>query len=77
MEIKMYSALWCSDCLSAKRFLDEKNINYEYIDITNNQVAIDLVKKINNGKKIIPTFIINNKTYTNPGIKRLSEIIRQ
>ena len=73
----MYSALWCSDCLSAKRFLDEKNINYEYIDITNNQVAIDLVKKINNGKKIIPTFIINNENYTNPGIKRLSEIIRQ
>jgi|TARA_B110000263_G_scaffold55276_1_gene46720 thioredoxin reductase (NADPH) len=77
MKIKMYSALWCSDCVSAKRFLDEKNIDYEYIDITNNQEAIELVKKINNGKRIIPTFIINNKPYVNPGIKMLSEIIRQ
>ncbi|MBT6965539.1 MAG: NrdH-redoxin, partial [Flavobacteriales bacterium] len=31
MNIKVYGADWCSDCLVAKRFLDEKGIKYEYI----------------------------------------------
>lgn len=76
MKIKMYSALWCPSCVSAKKFLDEKNIDYEYIDITENEDAAEVVQKLNNGKRIIPTFIIDSKVYTNPGISRLSEIIR-
>lgn len=76
MKIKMYSALWCPSCVSAKKFLDEKKIDYEYIDITENEDAGEIVQKLNNGKRIIPTFIIDNKVYTNPGISRLSEIIR-
>ena len=76
MKIKMYSALWCPSCVSAKKFLDEKNIDYEHIDITENEDAGEVVQKLNNGKRIIPTFIIDSKVYTNPGISRLSEIIR-
>ena len=43
----MYSAAWCSDCVYAKKYLDENNIHYEYIDVTNNTEATELVKKIN------------------------------
>ena len=73
----MYSAAWCSDCVYAKKYLDENNIYYEYIDVTNNAEATELVKKINNGKRIIPTFIIDGEIYTNPGISKLSNIIKQ
>ena len=73
----MYSAAWCSDCVYAKKYLDENNIHYEYIDVTNNTEATELVKKINNGKRIIPTFIIDSEIYTNPGINKLSDIIKQ
>ena len=73
----MYSAAWCSDCVYAKKYLDENNIHYEYIDVTNNTEATELVKKINNGKRIIPTFIIDVEIYTNPGINKLSDIIKQ
>ena len=31
MNIKVYGADWCSDCVVVKRFFDEKGINYEYI----------------------------------------------
>ena len=31
MNIKIYGADWCSDCLVAKRFLDEKGVKYDYL----------------------------------------------
>ena len=35
---------------------------------------IDLVENINNGR-VIPTIIINGKSYTNPGINGLMKIL--
>ena len=32
---------------------------------------------VNGGKRIIPTFIIDSKIYTNPGIQELSKLIMQ
>ena len=75
MNIKIYGADWCSDCLVAKRFLDEKGIKYEYIIITDNDDAINFLEKVNNGKRVIPTLDIDGEIYTNPGINGLMKII--
>ena len=75
MNIKIYGADWCSDCLVAKRFLDEKGIKYEYIIITDNDDAITFLEKLNNGKRVIPTLDIDGEIYTNPGINGLMKII--
>ena len=40
MNIKVYGADWCSDCVTAKKFLNSKGVDFEYIDITDNQQAI-------------------------------------
>ena len=75
MNIKVYGADWCSDCLVAKRFLDEKGIKYEYIICNDNQEAIDFIEKAKNGKRIIPTLDIDGVIYSNPGISGLMKII--
>jgi len=75
MNIKIYGADWCSDCLVAKRFLDEKGITYEYIIITDNNDAITFLEKVNNGKRVIPTLDIDGVIYSNPGISGLMKII--
>jgi thioredoxin reductase (NADPH) len=75
MNIRIYGADWCSDCLVAKRFLDEKGIKYEYIIITDNDDAITFLEKVNNGKRVIPTLDIDGEIYTNPGINGLMKII--
>ena len=75
--IRIYGADWCSDCIVAKNFLTSRKIKFEYIVITENKEAIEFVMKINNGKRIIPTIEIDGETYTNPGIKKLMEIIKQ
>ena len=77
MDIKMYGADWCSDCINAKKFLKSKGIAFEYVVITNNDNAIAFLEKANNGKRIIPTLEINGKIYTNPGINGLMKIITQ
>tara|TARA_B100000686_G_C16433042_1_gene783154 strand:+ start:342 stop:575 length:234 start_codon:yes stop_codon:yes gene_type:complete len=75
MIIKIYGADWCADCINLKRFLNQKNIPFEYIVVTENKEASDFIIKANNGKRIIPTIDINGRIYTNPGIKELMEII--
>ena len=75
MDIKVYGADWCPDCVNAKNFLSSKGINFEYIIITNNDEAIAFLEKVNNGKRIIPTLDIDGEIYSNPGINILMKII--
>ena len=77
MTIKVYGADWCSDCIIAKRFLDSKGVDFEYIDITDNNQAITVIEKINNGKRVIPTLIVDGVSFTNPGINGLMKILAQ
>ena len=77
MNIKVYGADWCSDCVTAKKFLNSKGVEFEYIDITDNQQAIAVVEKINNGRRVIPTLIVDGVSFTNPGINGLMKILAQ
>ena len=77
MKIKVYGADWCSDCITAKKFLNSKGVDFEYIDITDNQQAIAVVEKINNGRRVIPTLIVDGVSFTNPGINGLMKILAQ
>ena len=57
-----------------------KRIRYfpnQGIDITKDSNAAEYVMSVNGGKRIIPTFIIDSKIYTNPGIQELSKLIMQ
>ena len=75
MDIKVYGADWCPDCLNAKNFLFSKGIEFEYIIITENAEAIAFLEKVNNGKRIVPTIVVDGEIYANPGINGLMKII--
>tara|TARA_B100000767_G_scaffold216601_1_gene204200 strand:+ start:210 stop:443 length:234 start_codon:yes stop_codon:yes gene_type:complete len=77
MNIKIYGADWCSDCIVAKNFLKSKQVIFEYIDITDNDIAVKFIEHINNGKRIIPTILVDDQIYVNPGINGLMKIITQ
>jgi thioredoxin reductase (NADPH) len=53
-EIIVYGADWCGDCRRAKRFLNQHNIPYRWIDIEANKKGEQYVLRVNNGKRIIP-----------------------
>jgi len=59
----MYSALWCGDCRRSKKFLDSKNVAYNYIDIELDEAASDKVIEINGGFRSIPVIVFPDGTY--------------
>ena len=77
MNIKVYGADWCSDCRIAKNFLKSKDIEFEYIDIIDDEQAIAFVEQVNNGRRVIPTLVIAGIIYTNPGINGLIKILAE
>lgn len=63
MAIRMYFAPWCHDCRAAKRFLDERGVAYEAINIEENPTAADLIIEKNDGKRKVPTFEVNGRWF--------------
>ena len=56
--IIMYSTSWCADCARAKMFFDTNGIKYEEIDIEENSEAVEVVERINEGYRSVPTIIV-------------------
>ena len=57
-KIVVYSTPWCGDCKAAKRFLGERGIAYEEVDIERHPEAAELVMKLNDGMRKVPTLDI-------------------
>ena len=60
MELVLYSAFWCPDCRSAKRFLQKHGVPYTEIDIETTPGAADEVVA-RTGKRAIPQFVIDGE----------------
>jgi len=75
IKIKLYGADWCPDCRRAKAYLKENNVEHTFVDVDLDQEATQKVESINNGKRIIPTLIIDEKPYTNPDNQKLASIL--
>ena len=73
--VQLYGADWCPDCRRAKIFLRDNKINFENIDVDKNEWATQKVETINNGKRIIPTILINDIPYTNPDNTELTKLL--
>ena len=58
MELTVYSAPWCRDCHTAKRWLAQHNITYKEINIEEVPGAAEEVIR-QTGKRAIPQFVID------------------
>ena len=56
-EIVFYGTKWCFDCKRAKKFLDQRNIVYRYVDIDRDPGARAYVQEVNNGNRSVPTIV--------------------
>lgn len=59
-KVIVYSADWCSGCVSAKRFLESKNIPYEEINIDIQGISRTRLIELT-GRLAIPTISVNGK----------------
>jgi mycoredoxin len=56
-KIVVYATTWCGDCRMAKRWFDSHGIPYEYINIEQDENAVEVVLRINGGMRSVPTII--------------------
>ncbi len=73
--VQLFGADWCPDCRRAKSFLRDNSINFEFIDVDKHNWATQKVEEINNGKRIIPTILIDGKPFTNPDNVELTDLL--
>ncbi len=61
-DLTVYGAVWCEDCKRAKKFLGEQRVHYNWVDVEQNAEGLALVERVNNGKRIIPTIVFDDKS---------------
>ncbi|MBY8999717.1 MAG: pyridine nucleotide-disulfide oxidoreductase, partial [Candidatus Heimdallarchaeota archaeon] len=58
----IYGIEWCGDCKRSKKFLLENNVPFEWIDVDDNEDAADIVRRLNGGKRPVPTIVFDGHT---------------
>jgi mycoredoxin len=61
--ILMYSTSWCGDCRRAKLFLKERGVAYREINVDEDPDAEELILKVNNGRRKVPTFEVDGRYF--------------
>ncbi len=68
--ITMYTTTWCGDCRVTKRVLEQKGIAFTEVDIEQDPAAAEIVMKVNNGKRSVPTLEYNGQAASMSGFSR-------
>lgn len=55
--IRIYAADWCFDCRRARKFLDQYQIPYQWINIDADKEAEAYVLRVNRGNRSVPTIL--------------------
>ncbi|MGD0794127.1 MAG: glutaredoxin domain-containing protein [Dehalococcoidales bacterium] len=56
-QIKVYGTKWCPDCARAKQVLSRHNVPFTWVDIENDEKALEYVLEVNHGYQSVPTII--------------------
>lgn len=58
--IILYTTSWCPDCRAAKQALSTLGLPFTEVDIEQDSSAAEVVMKVNNGKRSVPTLVYGN-----------------
>ena len=73
-EIIIYGTTWCGDSRRARRFFDEHNIPYRWVDIDQDLQGRHFVEEVNNGFRSVPTIIFpDGSMLVEPSTAKLAE----
>lgn len=61
--VRIYTTRHCSDCRRAKRFLDEKGVPFEEVNIEEVPEAAEFVLAANRGRRCVPTFEMDGRFF--------------
>jgi len=71
--IVLYSATWCGACRKAKRYLDDKGVDYEVRDVDDTRHAQELLRRT--GQRAIPVLDVDGRVMTGFNAQRYDALI--
>jgi len=72
--IIIYGTTWCPDCRRSKQFLGENRIQYTWIDVEQDEQAMAVVERLNDGRRSVPTIVFpDGSILSEPGNDELAE----
>ena len=61
-KIMMYGTTWCGSTKRARRLFEDEKIDYEWIDIDQDETAAKFVESVANGFRSVPTIVFPDGT---------------
>ena len=75
--VKVYGADWCEDTGHAREFLDGLGVEYDYINVEQDEQASGWVKEQNGGKERKPTLDLSGQVLCVPTDHELVSALRE
>lgn len=75
-KVKVYGADWCGDTRRSRAVLDRLGVEYDYIDVEQDEGAARWVREQNEGKERKPTLKIAGRVLSVPGDEELERALR-
>jgi glutaredoxin-like protein len=73
-DITIYGVEWCGDCIRTRRFLNQNQINYRFINIDKDKEGEQFVVQTNRGMRSVPTIVFDDGSIlVEPSTSRLAE----
>ena len=61
--ITIYGTSWCVDCRRAKKFLQERGVDFSEVNIDEEPDAEELVLQVNEGRRKVPTIKVGDRYF--------------
>jgi mycoredoxin len=75
--VKVYGADWCEDTRHAREFLDRLGVQYQYVNIEQDEPAAAWVREHSGGRERMPTVDIAGQMLTVPSDHELTSALRE
>ena len=75
--VKVYGAETCADTRHAREFLDRLGVQYQYVDIEQDEAAARWVREHNDGRERKPTVDIAGQVLSVPTDHELTSALRE
>jgi mycoredoxin len=75
--VKVYGADWCGPTRHAREFLDGLGVQYQYVDIEQDEAAAAWVREHNGGKERKPTVDVAGQVLSEPTDHELTSALRE
>jgi mycoredoxin len=75
--VKVYGADWCEDTRRSREFLDRLGVQYQYVNIEQDEAAAAWVREHNGGKERKPTVDVAGQVLSVPSDHDLTAALRE